>query len=488
MAISYADGLSIIQRTASKFSARRVEDSESVPILRASGRIAFGNVYSPVQTPTADTSAMDGFAVVSSTAADASTAEPVVLSVEGIVAAGDTSVQMLECQDAGLNHASLEVSNEGLDRAHRFPPCVEIMTGARFPPSFLEGGKEWVFDACLRLEDATPLAVASPDQPRLIQITKPVAKYRHRRSAGEDFSRGDLVLRKGQTLEPKHVMALASLGVREVAVFRKLQVGVFSTGDEVVPLDDPSEEVQVRDANGPFLKTMLEELGAEVHFWGVVRDNSSDYMAAVERHMQKQKVDILISTGAVSLGRFDFIEEAVRQLGGEVKFHHAAVRPGHPVLFGVVPLRCGSESQIDPTDGSGRELRRTCASVAYFGLPGNPVAAVACLRFFVVPYLQYMHGLAQELGVFRTLMPHGSKSGHMSAEVLAQSCPFDTFRLGSQSDDGRTVEVVPSQASHKIRPLLEADCWLVFPANQPGVEGGGMVRTVPLFPHRLDSP
>jgi molybdopterin molybdotransferase len=282
---------------------------------------------------------MDGYAVASACTRGASAEKPLALRVEGIIAAGDSSVRRFRdeadllaygcftnvVEGAGIkfcrdeDHTASDSTSYdgdiGLSKKD-IPPCVEIMTGARFPPPFVDGGKEWVFDACVRLEDVTPLPSVYLEGARLIQIKKPVLPNSHRRRAGEDFAKNDLVVEKGQALQPQHVTALASLGISEIAIFRRLRIAILSTGEELVPHSAVAKEHLVKETNGPFLETALRNLGVEAQFWGVIGDECGSFVDLVSNKLRREDVDVVISTGAVSMGRFDFVEAGLDQLGG----------------------------------------------------------------------------------------------------------------------------------------------------------------------------
>lgn len=348
MAISYTEALAILEIAAQEIGGTFCRKPELVPTLDAARRIASTNVYSPTQTPVADSSAMDGYAVASVCTRGASIDRPVVLRVQGIIAAGDTGIRRFRdgvslaalgrdgnvMMDAATN-GGRDVDQFDLISTSEFgdtttlsevdiPPCIEIVRGAQFPPAFVDGAKQWVFDAFVRLEDVAPLPSAYSDGTRLVQVVKPVLPNSHRRHAGEDFAKGDLVVRKGETLRSQHIMALASLGMREIQVFRTLSVAILSTGEEVVSHYAATDDHSVRDANGPFLETALHSLGASVRFWGVVGDDREQFAKIVSDRLRCEEVDVLISTGAVSMGRFDFVEAALAELGGSARFHRAS--------------------------------------------------------------------------------------------------------------------------------------------------------------------
>jgi molybdenum cofactor synthesis domain-containing protein len=419
---------------------------------------------------------MDGYAVASYLTTDASVQQPIYMIVEATVAAGSQLPKPTRANNRWDNLVAASLAEEMLS-VDDLPPCMEIMTGARFPPPMVKGGRSWHLDACVKVEDVTVLAVGS-DQKRLIRVTKPVPHFINRRCAGEDFSQKDLLARSGQILRQQHVMALASVGLAQVMVHRRLRVSIITTGDEVVSHDADTQEHYIHDANAPLLITTLQRLGVEVVYLGIAKDNIGDLVRIIRPVLQECETDIIISTGAVSCGKYDFVEDALKRLNGEIKFHHVAVRPGHPVLFGAIrSATCEWSAAVSDR------------SVAYFGLPGNPIAAAACLRFFVIPFLQMWHGISLEQGNLsktRLKSPLGNshRSGNGLLALLSEPSKHDSFRLGLRSADG-LVEIVDGQASHKIQPLLRANCWIVLSAAQ-AVGLGQFVKTLQLFPEYID--
>src|SRR5207237_1438580 len=146
---------------------------------------------------------------------------------------------------------------------------------------------------------------------------------------------------------------------------------ILSTGKELVPHSAVAKDHLVKDVNGPFLETALRNLGVEAQFWGVIGDECGSFVDLVSNRLRGEDVDVVISTGAVSMGRFDFVEAGLDQLGGEARFHRVNVRPGHPILFGVIPrLRYPNVDELEINSQDSEEARQ----VAFFGLPGNPMA------------------------------------------------------------------------------------------------------------------
>ena len=288
-------------------------------------------------------------------------------------------------------------------------------------------------------------------------------------------------------------MALSALGVANVDVYRRLKVCVFSTGKELVPdVQADLADFQVRDADGPFLLTALAELGIDVDFGGILGDKIEEVAENIRHRRGLKRYDLIITSGAVSQGRFDIVPQCFKAVGGQAKLHHVAVRPGHPIFFGVF-------SPEEQQKGNGNDLCRSpiifdkahCdarAATACFGLPGNPVACVACFRFSIVPYLRMVQNQQPEAGqlVQASHEEHPVPKSHRAAtggnHAIGERSL--TFRLAarSPSDPTRSVDIIPSQGSHKIRPLVKADCWVVIPANAENSQGNGLFLSLPLSP------
>jgi molybdopterin molybdotransferase len=220
------------------------------------------------------------------------------------------------------------------------------------------------------------LARNQAQRPTRIRLLADVPPRQHVRRAGEDIARGEAALLAGSWLTPAHALLAAGLGFATLEVARRPRVAVLCTGRELV--DDPAlplQPGQIRNSNGVFLTLRLAAAGAEVVWQETVPDETEVFLAAVQRALQAG-ADLVLSTGAVSMGRYDFVPPALRSIGAEILFHKLAMRPGKPLLF--ARLREGP---------------------LYFGLPGNPVSAAVGLRFFVEAALRAQLGLPQEGGL-----------------------------------------------------------------------------------------
>ncbi len=257
--ISYEDAIEIILK-AEKLS------SVSVPLSDSCGYVSAENIVSEVSVPPFANSAMDGFAVRARDIADASTNNPITLKVAGSTAAGDTPSE----------------SNSG--------GAWEIMTGAAVP---------YGYDAVVKIEDVS----INGDE---VVFTQPASAHQNIRDAGEDFKPGDKIIDSGITIIPTHVMALATMGRKTIAVVDKPAITVITTGKEVV--DDADAELlsgQIRNSNSPYLLAALAEMGISAQYGGVIHDEPEEFENRVKESCRKS--DVIISTGAVSMGKYDFI-------------------------------------------------------------------------------------------------------------------------------------------------------------------------------------
>lgn len=427
---------------------------------------------------------MDGFAVSSTLTAGASATTPIRLHVRGTIAAGDEPVRASSAWEASP-------APEG----EECPGCVEIMTGAPFPLAT----SALPFDACVRIEDTRPShPPGDASEGQYIEITKPAVRNQNRRFAGADFAAGDVVLAPGTAIRARHVMALALLGIQRVDVYRRVRVAVFSTGSELLSFESEGEDRGhvVRDSNGPYIQATLGEMGVEVSYFGIIRDDRREFEERIRATLKAEAWDAVITTGAVSMGKFDFVRAGLEGLGADVRFHKVGIRPGHPVLFATVPSQRdgavnGSDTSASMCNGeqSGSSRRD---GVRFFGLPGNPMATVVCLRFLVIPYLRFLHGQPAEtpspvrlrVAAKQSLQTVGSKP---TACILKKPEHLRVFWHGevTATSSGPVFEVHVDQGSSKIKPFLTANGWIVAREGYAEVMDGDLVDSFSLVPSSL---
>lgn len=419
--INYQQAIELIVQAA---KSRNLGD-ELVLLEQCMGRLLSDSVTSPEDVPSFDNSAMDGFALRSGETRGASIDRPLQFKVVGALVAGDPPPE--------------EISRESC--------AVEIMTGAPMP----RGG----FDAVVRVED-TQTILDSSGAMSAIRLSKPLTPKENVRFAGEDFKSGQVVLRAGTTLQPQHILALAALGITHLHVRRKPRVSIIATGKELVEHSVRDlEPGLIRNSTAPFLMSALTESGADPRFFGIIRDDPEEFTRTL-RLALSENPDLVITTGAVSMGRHDFIRPTVERMGAQTIFHKVAIRPGKPLLF--------AQFQDESSKPNGPIL---------FGVPGNPVSTAVGLRFFVLPFLRTLAGLPPEQGFTATLAnsfpkPDGLRCFYKGRYSVQSGC--------------LSVQALKGQASFMTSPLLEANCWVQFEEPGEGVAAGTRVQVFPMVP------
>ena len=380
-----------------------VAETETLPLTAATGRITAAAVISPIDVPPFANSAMDGYAV---RLADLSSGEP--LAIAGKAFAG-----------APFNGAWPEGS------------CIRIMTGAPVP----EGAEAVVMqEETERVEDKIRfLARANAGQ--------------NIRLAGEDITQGASVLNAGIRLGAAELPLLASLGVAEVTVKRRLRVAVFSTGDELQPVGEPLAAGQIYDTNRFAVRLMLEKLGCEVIDLGIIRDNQTALRAAfVEADSQ---ADVVISSGGVSVGEADYTKAMLEELG-KVGFWKLAIKPGKPFAFG--------------------RLQHSW----FCGLPGNPVSAALTFYQLVQPLLAKLSGLATP-----ALPPRQRVKSASNLKKTPGRLDFQRGRLARNAQGELEVSSTGPQGSHVFSSFSQANCFIVLERERGNVQAGEWVEVEP---------
>jgi molybdopterin molybdotransferase len=382
-----------------------VADDERVATRAALGRVLAEDVVPTLDVPAHDNSAMDGFAV---RAAD-------------LAAGAETRLEEVGSAFAGRPFKGKVGAGE----------CARVMTGAVMPA----GTDTVVIQEVVRIEGDS--IVVPPGQKR----------GQNTRAAGEDMKAGVPVLRVGDTLGPAELGLIASLGLAEVRVRRRLRVAFFSTGDELASVGTPLAEGQVYDSNRYTLYGMLSRLGVEIRDMGVVRDDPALLEAAFAS--AAANADAIVTSGGVSVGEADFTRQMMARLG-EVLFWRIAMRPGRPMAFGRI------------------------GNAFLFGLPGNPVAVMVTFYQFVRDALLHLSGRTGDFSIplLRVTASHPIRKVPGRTE-------YQRGVLFREGDEWR-VRTTGQQGSGVLRSMSQADCFIVLEHERGKVEAGETVQ-VQLF-------
>lgn len=377
---------------------------EKVALRAALGRVLAADLVSPINVPAHDNSAMDGFALRGT---DLRSDGPVSLRVIGTALAGNPS---------GLVPAAGE--------------CVRIMTGGVMP------------EGC---DSVVPQEFVTEEGDSIVLPPGVIRAGDNRRLAGEDLKAGSPALKAGRMVRPADLGLMASLGIAEVAVQRRLRVAFFSTGDELRSVGEPLDEGCVYDSNRYTIYGMLQRLGCDIIDMGVVRDDPQALEAALRSACEN--ADAIVTSGGVSVGAADYTKQIMAKLG-DVTFWKIGMRPGRPLAFGRI-------------NSNGR-------SAFLFGLPGNPVAVMVSFYFFAREALLRMMGADAPLPLLRARSsgPIRKKPGRTE---------YQRGILARGADGQPEVRITGSQGSGILRSMSEANCMVVLHDEQGNVAAGDMV-------------
>ena len=410
-----------------------VTEIERVGLFDALGRVLAEDIVSPLSVPPHDNSAMDGFAF---DGAQLTAGQPLRLRVLGTALAGP---------------------------AWRGPvaagECVKIMTGAVMPAG---------------LDTVVPQEFTRLDGDWVQLPADVLRRGDNRRRRGEDLLAGQPALRGGERIGPAALGLIASLGLAEVPVLRRLRVAYFSTGDEILSLGQPPREGAVYDSNRYTVFGLLTRLGCEVIDLGVVPDDPARLQATFAH--AAARADAVVTSGGVSVGEADHTKAMMKQLG-DVAFWRIAMRPGRPMAVGRIP-RPGatpSVSDFSAKTGIGRHAESLTSypnhskqetDAVLFGLPGNPVAVMVTFLAFVRPALLRMTGERPEAPVLLRAA---------SEQALRKKPGRTEYQRGivTRHADGRlTVRTTGNQGSGVLSSMVQANGLIVLEHARGNVAAG----------------
>ncbi len=370
---------------------KQSKNKETVPLRTASGRMLINPVVSKMDSPPFDKSAMDGWAVC-----EGDHRGPWRL-IE-TVAAGDVAVRSLKKGE-----------------------CTAIMTGAKIPQGC---GK------IIRIE-------YTERELNTVRLTteEPLENIIHK---GENLKTGDMVLTP-RLLKPGDIGILASLGLAEVEVAVPPRIGIVTTGSEIREPGSPLKEGEIYNSNGPQLVSQAESISCPVQYYGITVDDQTKLYDTIQKALDEN--DILILSGGVSMGEFDFIPGTLEKLNVKKEFHKAAIKPGRPLWFGS---------------------REDCF---VFGLPGNPVSTYILFEVFVKHLIWHYCGLNYKPDVLR---------GELAKEIRRQSCDKTEFLPVSFKDN--KVWPIKYHGSSHLNAMADADGLIVIDKGIREVAAGEIVH------------
>ncbi len=393
-----------------KKSKIKIKD-ELISSIKSLNRICSKNIYSPSNYPTANNTAFDGYAIKSNDTINFNGKKYKKFKILKSIAAGD---------------------NPKIKNVKNFE-TAEVMTGALLPKQF---------DTVIPVEK---VKFYPKSKKKYILLNKKVKKYQNVRFLGSDYKKKDLIISAGTLIKSSHILAFKSLGINKVFVKKKPKILFYSTGNEISE-KNKINNWKVRNSNSHYIKSLSNNFLFNFIDGGILRDKDSFFLKKILEKKILSKVDIIITSGAVSVGKYDFIPEVIKKLKLSNYFKNVAIRPGKPILFAKFKNK----------------------EKSFFGLPGNPLSTAACFRFFVYPYLLNILGVQPEKSFKARLKNNFRKKKHFTR--------FLKCKLSSTRNGNLIVEVLKGQESYKIKSFVKSNTWGLFEAGKSTFKKGQLIN------------
>ena len=412
--ISYEQSKKILKNAKIKIKDEMINSVNSL------NRLVSSNVYSSINYPTGDNAAFDGYAINSK----------------------DTKRIKKNSQKQFKIIGSIAAGSKPLNKKIKKFDAIEIMTGGIIPKGF---------DTIIPIEQIN--FYPNKTNKKYIVIDQKIKKYNHVRFAGSDFKKGEVILRKNTIVQPNHILAFKTLGIKKIKVKKKINILFFSTGNEITNKDN-IPNWKVRNSNSHYIKNLNENFLFHFENGGILKDNHQSIFKNKIKKMLNNKTDILITSGAVSAGKYDYIPSVVKTFKLSDYFKSVAIRPGKPILFAKIK----SKQKV------------------IFGLPGNPMSSSACFRFFVIPYIANILGLNTEIPVRGIL-----KNSFIKKKQFTR---FAKSKLSTTKDGKIEIEILKGQESFRVKSFIKSNIWALLPAGKSKFKKGEIVDC--FFPNQYN--
>ena len=403
--ISYQYSKRILKKAAIKIKDEDIKSTNSL------NRVISKNVYSTINYPSGDNAAFDGYAINSKDTKNIKKGLFKKFKIIGLIAAGNTPFKK---------------------KIKRFD-AVEIMTGGIIPKGF---------DTIIPIEQI--IFYPNKQNKKYILIDKKKTKYNHVRFAGSDFKKREIIVKKNTIIQPNHILAFKTLGIKNIVVKKKINILFFSTGNEISN-SDKIPSWKVRNSNSHYIKNLNQNFLFNFKDGGILKDRHENIFKSKITKMLNSKTDIIITSGAVSAGKFDFVPNVIKYFSLSNYFKSVAIRPGKPVLFAKFK---GKQKAI-------------------FGLPGNPMSSAACFRFFVYPYIINSLGLNSEVPIKAIL-----KNAFIKKRNFVR---FAKSKLNTTKDGKIEVEILKGQESFRIKSFVKSNIWAILPSGKSKFKKGEII-------------
>ena len=401
--ISYNKALKILDRSKLKIQ------SESILLIDSLHRICSENIYSKFNYPTTNNTALDGFALNSKETIKANKKNKIKFKILKTFAAGD---------------------NPKIKKIEKYS-CIEVMTGT---------GIRKPFDTIVPYEKSK---IITQNKKKYLIIDKRVKKFKHIRFEGSDFRKRQIIIKKGDLIKSSDILVLKTLGISTVNVKRKLKIVVFPTGKEITNKKNISPW-EVRNSNGSYITALSKILPFDIIEKKILRDKDEKKFHQEIKKCIKDEIDIIITIGGVSAGKYDFVPNIINKYKRKLYFKNSKIRPGKPILFSKLNY-----------------------NTAFFGLPGNPVSTVSCFRFFVLPYIFKSIKYIEAKPIKAKLINRFTKNKNFTR--------FIKGILKISKKGALEFQILQGQESYKIKPLANSNAWGLFKDGKSTFKKGDIV-------------
>ena len=406
-------------KTILKKAKIKIKDEE-ISIENSLNRVVAKDIFSPSNHPSENNSAFDGFAVNHKDTNKITTKNPKKFNIVGSIAAG----------------------NKPLKKRINKYEAIEIMTGGIITKPF---------NTVIPIEKIN--FYPNKKNPKSIIIHKKIKKFDNVRFKGSDYKKYQLLIKKGTIIQANHILAFKLLGLKKIKVKKKLNIVFFSTGNEIsnsikIPV------WKIRSSNVHYVASLRNNFLFNLKDGGILRDNHQNIFKSKIKKILKSNIDIIITSGAISAGKFDFIPNIVKQFRVSHYFKSVMIRPGKPILFAKINQK------------------------AIFGLPGNPISSAACFRFFVYPFMENTLNLNFEKPIKAVLKNSFVKNKNFTR--------FIKSKINSTKNGKLEVELLPGQESFRVNSFTQSNIWAVLPCGQSKFKKGQIIDCfLPNYPNKI---
>ncbi len=401
--ISYQQAKNILKK-----AKIRIKDEE-ISTKNSLNRVVARDIISPSNHPLCDNAAFDGYAINSKDTKNLNKKNSKQFKILGSIAAG----------------------NKPFNKKVKKFDAIEIMTGGIITKPF---------NTIIPIEKIN--FYPNKQNPKFIIIDRKVSKSNHIRFKGSDYKKKQLIIKKGTIIQPNHILALKTLGVKKIKVKKKLNIIFFPTGNEISNSNNISSW-KVRNSNSHYIENLSKYFLFNFTNGGILKDNHQNLFRSKIKQILKSKIDIILTSGAVSAGKFDYIPSVIKKFKTTHYFKSVRIRPGKPILFAKLKQK------------------------AIFGLPGNPISSAACFRFFVYPYIENILNLRPEKPIKAILKNSFEKNKKLTR--------FIKSKINTTQNGKVEVELLSGQESFRINSFVRSNMWAVLPHGQSKFKKGQII-------------